>query len=137
MDELNDQTRKDAYNLLKIFNRNCFQEEFIKYKATEMLTKKIIANVKNLNLELDQIKFLKTEDFKDDLFTLLCRNFSIQALKTLSNNKITSKYKEILTEINTIVFNDMLNEPIPKYENISMIIVAFYDYICNDLDLNI
>lgn len=130
-------TRIDTYNLLKVFNRHVFPDEYIQYKSTEVLTKKIIANVKHLNLEAEHIKFLKTNKFKDVLFLLLKHNFTTEELKHVANVKITEKYKDILTKLNSVIFDDLLNNLNSKYDNISIIIIAYVDYICNDLNLDI
>lgn len=130
-------TRTDTYNLLKVFSRKTFQDEFIQYKACEVMTKKIIAKANRLNLTQEQLEYLNTNKFKDQLFLLLKHNFSIEDLRHVANVKITEEYKNILTQINSLLFDDLLNGSPPKYEDISMIIVAFYDYICNDSSLSL
>lgn len=130
-------TRTDTYNLLKVFNRKTFQDEFIQYKACEVMTKKIIAKANRLNLTQEQLEYLNTNKFKDQLFLLLKHNFSIEDLRHVANVKITEEYKNILTQINSLLFDDLLNGAPPKYEDISMIVVAFYDYICNDSSLSL
>lgn len=130
-------TRKDTYNLLTVFNRHVFPDEFIQFKSTEMLTKNIIANIKHLDLDAEQKTFLKTDKFKDELFLLLKHNFSSEELKKITNLKITDSYIEIVGKINSIIFEDLINNLNSKFENISTIIVEFYNYISNDLNLSI
>lgn len=130
-------TRKDTYNLLKVFNRNLYEKEFIQYRATEMLTKNIIVNSKLLDLTSEQKKYIKTDHFKDELFILLKSNLTNEKLKHLTHLKIDNDYVEIISELNTIIFDDLLNNFPSKFENISQIITSFFEHIVNDLDLKI
>ena len=130
-------TRKDTYNLLTVFNRQVFPDEFIQFKSTEMLTKNIIANISHLDLDAQQKAFLKTEQFKDELFLLLKHNFTTEELKKISNLKITDSYIEVVGKINAIIFEDLINNFNSKFENMATIIVEFHNYISNNLNLSI
>lgn len=130
-------TRQDTTNLLKVFSREAFHEEYAQIKATNLLTKNIISNLNQLNLNKEEIKFVKSEKFKDKLFLLLKNNLTEDQLKHLSRLKINKTYIDELGNIYRIVFEDMLDNLYPKYEDLINIISEFYTYVTTDLDLSI
>ena len=128
------ETRLNAINLLRIFNRDVFKEEYLQLKATNVLTKNILNNIKLLNLEKNDIILLKNDKFKDILFILLKNNLNSEELKPLTHYAINDKFINSLLKIKYSIVESLVGESENNYDEISNILISFIDYAENIIE---
>lgn len=121
------QTRKETIHLLKVFNRGIFEKEYYQVKATNMLTKNILKDLKNLELTEEEKTFLKTEEFKDELFLLLKQDLNTDQLKPLTNIKINENYINSLEYIKIALLKSLIGDSDYNYTSIINILVNFIE----------